>query len=427
MVGKAALLYVLGFAVLLGYINLNMNRQASSATDGGAMYYDYEAAHTLAMAGAQLALTALFQDSSWTGPLEYSPSDMPGSYRAVKTGQHIKSVATLSATDGSTIHDTVDVFLGERVYLDNHFSAFAWMANNEKGTHWISGDTIIGRVHSNSRISVSGNPYFGGRVSTTLSFDQMPGEGTNGGTYAAGWGTRAERIELPADLSSQSTAAGVYLYPGEIWLSLSPGTPVEGDGMVYVRTSLGGSPVDSLDLSTSGFAGVIGGRQRVHVQGTLDGRLTVLSLSDIIVEDDLLYERDPRTGSSDDMLGLVAENDVVVADVPANWGNCMIDGSVFCRRGSFRVENHTSTTSGTGGLRGTLYVLGSIIQNNRGPTGSHVGGTLVTGYHKNYVYDTRLSDPLNRPPHYPSFYSWSAPITGWWEGVPRYDFSRLGL
>ena len=90
MVGKATLLYVLGFSTLLAYVNLNMNRQASSAADGGAMYFDYEAAHTLALAGAQMALATLFQDTSWSTPIVYSPSDLPGSYRATRIGNRIE-------------------------------------------------------------------------------------------------------------------------------------------------------------------------------------------------------------------------------------------------------------------------------------------------------------------------------------------------
>ena len=427
MVGKATLLYVLGFSFLLAYVNLNMNRAASSAADGSAMYFDYEAAHTLALAGAQMALTALFQDTAWSSPIEYYPSDLPGSYRAVRIGNRIESIATYSATGGATIQDTVEVYLGERFYIENSFTMFAWMTNNEQGVDWITGDTVRGKVHSNSRICVDGRPYFSGPVTTSQSFEHMPGRETNQATYAGGWSTRAERIDFPSDLTPLMTAAGVYLYPGEIWISLSPGSPADGDGMIYVRSSAGGSVIDSLSVGAPGFSGVIGGRQRVHVEGTLDGQLTIASQSDIVIENDIIYERDPPTMASDDLLGLVAENNVVIADVSANWTDCLVDAGIFCRLGSFLAENHTSTTSGSGGLRGTLYFLGSIVQNNRGPVGRHAGGVLQTGYLKNYVYDVRLANPAFRPPHFPGFYRWSAPITGWWEGTPRYDFSRLSL
>ena len=39
---------------------------------------------------------------------------------------------------------------------------------------------------------------------------------------------------------------------------------------------------------------------------------------------------------------------------------------------------------------GTLSVTGAIAQRFRGPVGTNSGGTVVTGYAKNYVYDQRL-------------------------------------
>ena len=43
-----------------------------------------------------------------------------------------------------------------------------------------------------------------------------------------------------------------------------------------------------------------------------------------------------------------------------------------------------------GDALGTLNVTGAIAQRFRGPVGTNSGGTVVTGYAKNYVYDQRL-------------------------------------
>jgi hypothetical protein len=48
-----------------------------------------------------------------------------------------------------------------------------------------------------------------------------------------------------------------------------------------------------------------------------------------------------------------------------------------------------------GPAKGTLTVFGGIIQDERGPVGTFSGSTKVSGYSKNYEYDTRL---LNSPP-----------------------------
>jgi len=427
MAGKAALIYVVGFGIILGYLSLNMIRSVSVAGDASIMYYEYENSHSLALAGAHMGLAKYFQDSTWATPIAHTLDDGTGSYYVNRVGRTISSISRYRLASGGTISDTVEVYLGQRFNTENSFSMFAWMTNNERGVYWITGDTVYGRLHANSTVNVSGTPIFTGKVTTAASFNYLPGKGTNHGVYQDGWQTKAERIMFPNDLSDLLVHAGAYLYGSEIWVALEAGTPADGDGFATVRTSAGGPVVDTVRINDAAFQGVVMGRNRVHVQGMLDGRLTVSSQTDIYIEDDLVYERDPRYGTTDEMLGLVAEKNVVVSDNPNNWNNCTIQASIFARTGSLLAQNHTSTTSGTGGRRGTLFILGSVVQNNRGAVGRHINGVLQTGYSKSYTYDTRLSSSMVRPPHYPGFYSWTLPITGWWEGYAQYDFGKLDL
>jgi hypothetical protein len=428
MVGKASLIYVIGFATILGYLNFNLSHQVTSASDASVMYYDSEAAHSLAMAGAQMALAKFLQDSTWNGPISYAASDPPGSYDVLRNGRTIRSIARYASSNGDLLRDTVEVYLGQRFNTENSFSVFAWMTNNEKGVFWITGDTINGKMHSNSTLNINGSPVFTGKVTTTAAFSSPPGKNGNNAIFLDGYATKAENIQFPSDLSDLVYYAGPYLYNSDIWVSMEAGTPTSGDGVALVRTSPMGFPLDTVRVNVGGFNGVIAGRQNVHVQGTLDGLPTVTSQKDIYIDGNCVYEMDPRYTSSNDMLGLVAENNVVVVDNPANYNNVMIQASIFARRGSFLAQNHTSTSSGSnGGKRGYIFLLGSIVQNTRGAVGSHVGGILQTGYSKSYTYDVRLANNMTRPPHYPGFYSWTLPITGWWEGYPRYDFSKIGL
>jgi len=59
---------------------------------------------------------------------------------------------------------------------------------------------------------------------------------------------------------------------------------------------------------------------------------------------------------------------------------------------SFMVDNWSGV-----GPKGTLTVYGGIIQHNRGPVGTFNGSTgqKISGYSKDYSYDSRL---LNAPP-----------------------------
>jgi hypothetical protein len=50
--------------------------------------------------------------------------------------------------------------------------------------------------------------------------------------------------------------------------------------------------------------------------------------------------------------------------------------------------------------KGSLHLLGGVIQKKRGPVGTFSGTSLVTGYNKDYKYDRRLAD--NPPPFFPT-------------------------
>ena len=191
-------------------------------------------------------------------------------------------------------------------------------------------------------------------------------------------------------------------------MTLYPGTSADNDGYAIVTA---GSSHDTIQLNNAAFNGTIVGTGKVTVSGTIDGRLTIGSLTDIYIIDNVLYEN-TNLSTTNDVLGLVADNDVIVADNTANRSDCEIDASIFARRGSFAAESHDH-----GDPRGLLRLLGSVVQNTRGAVGTFSGSNLQTGYYKRYRYDTRLSDDNFRPPSYPGFYRKTYKIAGWWENV----------
>ncbi len=170
------------------------------------------------------------------------------------------------------------------------------------------------------------------------------------------------------------------------------------------------------------FNGVLSSTGIIHVKGTLDGMLSLAAtsttgLGDIVIEDDVRYEKNPMTTTSDDLLGIVAEHDVVVADNAANNANCAIDGCIFTRSGSFRAANYdNSSPVHLNPLYGTLNILGSIVQNTRGPVGTISGSTLATGFSKRYRFDDRLTETF-KPPCFPNYLSKVYAITNWWESM----------
>lgn len=163
------------------------------------------------------------------------------------------------------------------------------------------------------------------------------------------------------------------------------------------------------------------------VHGTLDGQVTVAAANDVVIVHDLLYA--DRGPSSDDLLGLIADNRVSIyhpvsssgsngtnlpsygsalppfnrapgSGAPAGdgvvWTNARVDGALLALNRSFWVQNY-----GNGAPLGTLSVHGAIAQRWRGPVATAhptIPNAHGSGYLKDYVYDDRLT--FLTPPYF---------------------------
>jgi len=416
---------VMGFGLILGYIAWNLNEYATRAVGNMSTYHYSTQSHNLAVAGANVGLAKLYQDTSWTGSITQTltGNQGTGSFTVSRTNLSsdralVRSVSSYNTWGSGVLHDTVDVIFDRT--RQQSFSMFAWMTNFEGNVFWITNDTVWGRVHSNGALHVDGRPVFMEKATTSKSFDPRIGRGNNNAIFKGGYETGVAEIQFPNDISeliSASTTGGRN-YASEIWVTLNPGTSADGDGIVYIRTSSTGPIVDSISLSDASFNGALVGSSRVHVKGTLDGRLTIGSQGNVIIEDDVLYEQNPMAGSSNDLLGLVANQNVLVADNTPNNSNCIVQACIFARTGSFIAENYN-----TRGIAGELRLLGSIVQDERGAVGQFSGSVLNSGFSKRYRFDTRLNDPSFRPPYYPGYYVKTLAITNWWESY-RVAFAK---
>jgi len=134
------------------------------------------------------------------------------------------------------------------------------------------------------------------------------------------------------------------------------------------------------------------------LRGTVKGQYTVTTNvgKDIHIKADIRYATDPLTNpNSTDRLGLVAQYIVVDEDAP--W-NLRIDAVLLAgsrtNDGAFYYAGYRRR------LRGTLTVVGGVIQKSRGPVGmfSYVG--KIRGYTKDYHFDERMK--LTPPPYFPA-------------------------
>lgn len=429
MAGRAQLVLVIGLGFLLGIVSLNMNSWSKSAGHNSTYFFDALTSHNLALAGAQVAITKIVDDSTWYGSQDYTENVSGGTYTVIRDPAEplvVRSISTYNSFN-EVLHDTIEVYLAEPEFTS--FTLFSWMTNGEGPCQWVSGDSVMGRLHSNGSIQINGSPVFMDRVTTAHKFTPPPGKGVDQAIFNKGYETGVDSVYFPNDLQAVFNVAndpgGRFYNTPTIWVTLDPGDPaVQGDGVALIRATQSGAVIDTVRIGDPTFTGVIMGNDTVHVQGTLDGQLTVSSnLGDILVEDNLLYEQDPHgIASSKDLLGLVAEHSVVIADNAANQTDCIIQGNIFARTGSLTAQNYDSGTQ-----RGRLSIYGSIVQNIRGAVGTNLNGVLNSGYFKSYSYDARLFDPTFRPPSYPGYIPATSPIIGWWESLRLPDIGQYSL
>jgi len=171
----------------------------------------------------------------------------------------------------------------------------------------------------------------------------------------------------------------------------------------------------------SNVKGVVTFNGNVAVSGTVRGRVTMYAQNgNILVIDDVRYADDPSLGVCADILGLLSDDNVVVADNAINTPQDVNTGSgttwkslddtqdmyiqavLMALNTSFTVENYSSgptnalNCAGNTDGRGCLYETGGIIQDSRGPVGMSSG----EGYVKRYSYDRCAA--VNPPPYFPT-------------------------
>ncbi|HEV7389449.1 MAG TPA: hypothetical protein VGN73_12635 [Gemmatimonadaceae bacterium] len=238
---------------------------------------------------------------------------------------------------------------------------------------------------STARCYLGGDPHL-------VAIERNAQIGGDETTFTPGNGAKGRWLQWPGPVDPRVAARRAdaqYLFP--LYRGLNPGTK----GVVA-------------------FNGTIG------VSGVLRGRITIYSTANVIVLDDLRYATDPSTGKCADMLGIIAAQNITIADNsilgpeliqptgPQLWKNfddtkdVYVHGVMMAINTSFGAENYDQGPTNANGCegnpsaRGCLYLSGGLIQESRGP----VGLTGGQGYVKRYAYDhCAVSNP---PPYFPT-------------------------
>lgn len=452
MSGKGSLILVIGFGVILGYISFNMYSLVSRASEGMIGYSQLASAREGANAGIQIGLSMLtdnrdiFENSgqvTLVSSMKPDSGSFKGSEITVTLGPEVAtgttdiytrellsvSKSTLNVVDINSnpvnVSDSVKVTLKVKKTdlgtstswetYENKFSQLGWMTVTEgKNISFLTGDTLYGKVHSNGNISVNGNPVFLDRVTTSGTIQTTPGSKP---VYKKGYETHVPTKDFPSDLSRLWTNKSNSDTNSVLYVDLIPGANGNNNGTAVIRTgSFAGTVIQTISLQDSGNT-VIYSRNIIHVKGQVDGWLSICSNSSIYIDDDITYEN-----KTNDLLGLIAQYNVVIADVPANNNNLYLDACIFTLKGGFGAENVT-----TRGDDGRIFFNGSFAQYTRDTV--VVTGTRKNGYYKSYRYDERLADGKTAPPFFPGYYEthqitthnyWvDYKIANWWESVGK--------
>jgi len=298
--------------------------------------------------------------------------------------------------------DSIVAYFANNIPISKYF----WFTDDEQGVYWITGDSVWGPVHTNGVINTSGSPVFHDKVTAQLGISPDPL--SSAAQFNGGWEIGVIN-DIPTNMSYITDAAilgnaGAATNTKCIY-DLAVSFDFQADGSV-IRT-VQGNPPDTVIFSDIAPTQAITSTADIRVKGTFNGQATLYTTANIWVDDDLVYADDPISNpNSDDLLGLIANNNIYITDNAANNNNVNLQACMMAVNGSFTAENYSTRP-----LSGQLNTTGSIVQKLRGPVGTFSGGSITTGFQKHYRFDSRLGSLS--PPNYP--YIKSLSLVTWWE------------
>ncbi len=298
-----------------------------------------------------------------------------------------------------TVKGRSKVIMRETVKQKTWAQYAMWM-NNNNGIYFKQDEKLYGPVYSTEKLSFSGNPEF---FSDCKSVATTYGGSTNQCIFHNGFqrGVSNEtmakvsfsNLQNKATLQLSGTTSIAFSQTNILitnsrqgWTNQVVGT--SSNSVIYVKTTTAG------DASTR--------PGDIYVGGTLNGRITLVAERDFYITNHLYYSDNPKTNLlSTDALGMIAKRDInVTTNAPDNlniYAHMMATGlydTNITTDGSFGAINYDTRPPS-----GFLTIHGGVVQDDRGAVGTFSGTNLVSGFNKNYTYDTRFAtDP---PPEYP--------------------------
>jgi len=273
------------------------------------------------------------------------------------------------------------------------FSHFTQLVNNWDPNIMLHDDVIDGRFHSNSEISLSAmfgvKPKFFGKVTTAatkVTFNSFNMR-RNADVFQGGFETKTERVTLPRDMpdvvngGSGDTTRRTFSEDMRIIFN--------ADGSYAWRLANGEGALQRSEPSEQPQY-IIGDKgAKLYVRGTVRGIFTVYTPTDIEIEDDLVYLKDPRqTVISRDFLALISGRDIKVAPASVTGpGDLTVHGAIFARRRFFTDDIERPKPA-------TMFIYGSLTAGTISATEPRYATKL--DYDKRFEYLRPASFPMTR-------------------------------
>jgi hypothetical protein len=448
--GKSAVIYVVGLTLIIGVALLNINQSSVDSLDTYTTYFGRTMAHNVALAAANVGTNKILFDNNYSTAFSDSFAggwyqvqyQTPSAMRKVMIVASAYNAGAMYNSDGITIRDTV-----RAVFEYTLFSRFGWFTEKENNGYvsalgvaspytgasdWkITGDSVFGFAHTNTKFNLGGRPYFDKKVTATNSATLMTVGGVQDPIYHEGyeWGRTIKRDTANLGVLRAIANAGNPL-PASLFDNKDVGFQFNADGTVRVLVPFnpGGVPWGSAgalkdttmplaSLSTSNVVAVTSGD--IHVKGTYKGKVTLAAFKgtsgaatnkgNIWVDGNIVANDNPFANqSSTDMLGLVAERmGYITKDNSRTTASVLnVQAAIYCHTGEFTAEDFWTINKS-----GRVNLFGSLCQNSAGSLGVFDGSGLQHGFYYSIRHDDRFLN--SGPPSFP--FSTKYRLVSWWE------------
>ncbi|MCH7770861.1 MAG: hypothetical protein IIA49_07580 [Bacteroidetes bacterium] len=406
MGGKALVLVISGFSLIFLVIAQNFGSVSNRSVDNYVDYYNESVAHNIAVSGANIAANEIYIDPTWDdgyNNIDYQNGHLDIEVNIVNPFQNIREIVAVGDYRGAS--STVKVTLAP-----SKFSKFAYYSVSEGGNiWWTMNDTVWGPFHTQDFMRVYRHPVFYGKATTKRRLIYYTNKRRDKPRFYGGF-EKGVNLPLPTD--------GVANIEPE---ADDDGFKISGQDTVYMtfdydslKYRFAYSDEDTVVyLPSVAPNGIIFAKNSViRLKGIVQGQYSVVSSGPsgkgkIYLDDDIIFSQDPRTNpASTDLLGIIAENEVLITDNVPNYSDINIHASIYAETGGFGAENYASRP-----VSGNINILGGIIQHTRRAVGTFNSGGAVSGFSKRYRYDERLR--IASPPGFPGTGSFE--IVSWLE------------